>query len=135
MSELIIRAAVDNLPVVQKFVRDNLDAACPTKFLLQLELVVEEIFVNVAEYAYAPQVGTVNISISKDENGVMITFRDFGAAYDPLKQAEPDITLPLDSRAPGGLGIFLTKQMVDDITWRRIDGENILRLTKRYRPK
>ena len=132
MKELSVSATLNNLSVVQNFIRANLSDSCSQKFLWQLELIVEEIFVNIAQYAYASKVGFVRLSVHVDDDAVTLTFIDSGVEYNPLSQPEPDVNLPLDARAPGGLGIFLTKKLVDDISWQRIGNQNYLRVTKKY---
>ena len=107
-------------------------ADCPIKSKMQLDLAVEEIFVNIANYAYAPEIGkaTVRVEVSGDPITVSITFIDRGVPYDPLKKADPDVTLSAAERDIGGLGIFLTKKMMDDISYEYKNGQNILTLKK-----
>ena len=99
---------------------------------MQLDLAVEEIFVNIANYAYAPGKGnaTVRVEVSGDPVTVSITFIDRGMPYDPLKKDDPDITLSASERGIGGLGIFMTKRIMDDIVYEYKDGQNILTLKK-----
>ena len=132
MNELSLAATLSNLSTVQNFIRANLGDSYPAKFLMQLELVVEEIFVNIAQYAYAPNAGSVRLSVHVDDDAVTLTFIDSGLEYNPLEQPEPDVNLPLEDRAPGGLGIFLAKKLVDNISWQRVDNQNCLRVTKKY---
>ena len=104
------------------------------KTLMQLELVVEEIFVNIASYAYCPPgSGDVEIScdVVEDTMRVLITFSDEGPEFDPLGKEDPDITLGKDERPIGGLGIFLVKKNVDGISYKREGGRNILTVEKR----
>ena len=93
---------------------------------------VEEIFVNIASYAYAPEKGsaTVRVEVSEEPVSVTITFVDHGTPYDPLSKDDPDVTLPADAREIGGLGIFMTKQLMDDVAYEYQDGKNILTLKK-----
>lgn len=101
---------------------------------MQLELVVEEIFVNIASYAYCPPgSGDVEIScdVVEDTMRVFITFSDEGPEFDPLGKEDPDITLGKDERPIGGLGIFLVKKNVDGISYKREGGRNILTVEKR----
>ena len=131
--ELEIEAATDNLQSVIDFVDSHLDLVdCPAKSKMQLDLAVEEIFVNIANYAYAPGKGnaTVRVEVSGDPVTVSITFIDRGMPYDPLKRDEPDITLSASEREIGGLGIFMTKRIMDDIVYEYKDGQNILTLKK-----
>ena len=131
--ELVIEAVVDNLDAVNSFVHKYIEQFEVSKrTLMQLDLVVEEIFVNVASYAYAPDTGSVKILIEAKEepHTVSLTFIDSGVPYNPLEKSDPDINLSVDDRQIGGLGIFLTKNLVDEISYKFVDGQNILQLTK-----
>ena len=97
---------------------------------MQIDLAVEEIFVNIAYYAYAPKVGMAVISIDISGGPVRIVFMDHGIPYDPLAREDPDITLPPEERGIGGLGIFMVKKSVDDIKYEYKDGQNILTIIK-----
>lgn len=131
---LDIEATAANLAAVTDFVNARLDATdCSPKARMQIELAVEEIFVNIANYAYAPEIGraTVRVTVSEDPLSVTITFIDRGVPYDPLKKADPDVTLSAADREIGGLGIFMTKKVMDDVAYEYRDGQNILTLKKR----
>ena len=132
--EMDIEATVENLPAVTEFVNRNLEnAACSPKILMQIELAVEEIFVNIASYAYVPDKGNavVRVETCQDPPVVTITFIDEGVPYDPLVGKEPDITLPANEREIGGLGFFLVKQTMDDVEYEYKGGKNILRIRKK----
>ena len=132
-NELVIEAVKENLPDVQEFVDERLTAAdCPIKAQMQIGVAVEEIFINIASYAYAPKKGnaTVRVEVSEEPVSVTITFVDHGTPYDPLSKRDPDVTLPADAREIGGLGIFMTKQLMDDVAYEYQDGKNILKLKK-----
>ncbi len=131
--ELDIEAVEENLGEVTAFIDERLERAdCSMKAQMQIDLAVEEIFVNIAKYAYHPDKGraTVRVEVSDDPVQVRITFLDHGHPYDPLAKEDPDITLPADTRPVGGLGIFMVKQSMDDVTYEYKDGANILTLTK-----
>ena len=133
MKELDIVAKTENLDAVTDFVNEQLEAAgCPMKILMQIDLAVEEIFVNIANYAYSPQEGpaTVRVQTDSEKSTVDITFIDHGVPYDPLAKQDPDVTLSAEQRAIGGLGIFMVKKSMDDVTYEYRDGHNILTLTK-----
>ncbi|MBO5623097.1 MAG: ATP-binding protein [Butyrivibrio sp.] len=133
MKELDIEALVDNLDKVMEFVDAELeDANCPMKIQMQIDLAVEEIFVNIANYAYDPETGpaTVRVEVDPDGSAVRITFIDHGVPYDPLAKTDPDITQAADERQIGGLGIFLVKKTMDDIRYEYVNGSNILTLKK-----
>ncbi len=131
--ELELEASDENLAAVQNFVEERLEAAdCPPKAQMQIGVAVEEIFINIAHYAYAPDKGkaTVRVEVSKDPVAVTITFVDHGVPYDPLARTDPDVTLPAGERDVGGLGIFMTKKLMDDVSYEYRDGQNILTLKK-----
>lgn len=133
MEKLTIQATVENLAPVTEFIISSLEERdCPIKVMMQMELVVEEVFVNVANYAYAPEVGDVTIYKNFEDNprALELIFADSGMPYNPLEHQDPDITLAAEERSIGGLGIFLVKKNVDSITYERKDGQNILRMKK-----
>ena len=132
-NELVLEAEEENLPAVQSFVEEHLEAVgCSPKAQMQIGVAVEEIFINIAHYAYAPDKGiaTVRVEVSRDPVAVTITFVDHGVPYDPLTRRDPDVTLSAGEREVGGLGIFMTKQLMDDVTYEYRDGQNILTLKK-----
>ena len=133
MKELTIEAKIDNLSKVQEFVEEQLaEYECPMKALIQLNVAVEELFVNIASYAYNPETGpaTIMVETQEDPLSVCITFVDNGVPYDPLAKEDPDITLTAEERKIGGLGIFMVKQSMDDVTYRYENGKNILSIRK-----
>ena len=132
-NELELEAAAENLEEVQAFVDERLEAAdCPMKAQMQIAVAVEEIFTNIANYAYAPEKGkaTVRVEVSEEPVTVTITFVDHGVPYDPLAKEDPDVTLSAEERKIGGLGIFMTKKLMDDVNYSYKDGQNILTLKK-----
>ncbi len=132
-NELELEATTENLQTVIDFVDARLASVeCPLKSKMQLDLAVEEIFVNIANYAYAPGRGKarVRVEVSGDPVTVAITFIDRGVPYDPLKKVDPDVTLSAEERDIGGLGIFMTKKVMDDISYEYKNGQNILTLKK-----
>lgn len=105
-------------------------ASCP-KELYAIHLVCEEIVVNIVSYAYPDnQEGYLTVTLGKSENCLSIQFRDAGVPFNPLDQERPDITLPLEEREIGGLGIFLTQQMMDSVVYEHCGDENVLTITK-----
>ena len=133
MKELEIEALTENLPQVLSFLDEQLEAAgCPMKIQMQIDIAVEEIFVNIAHYAYNPEIGTakVRVEVLGDPPTVDITFIDQGIPYDPLAKADPDVTLSAEERQIGGLGIFMVKKSMDDVRYEYLDGHNILTLKK-----
>ena len=133
MKELRIEASLKNLNEVLRFVDQELEGAdCPMKFMMQIDLAVEEIFVNIASYAYAPGKGDaeIRLEIAGKPRCVEICFIDSGIPYDPLKKEDPDVTLSAAEREIGGLGIYMAKKSVDDISYEYREGKNILTLKK-----
>ena len=131
--ELNVEATPDNLLAVQSFIEERLEGtACSPKAQMEIGIAVEEIFINIAHYAYAPEVGTatVRVEVSRDPVAVTITFTDHGVPYDPLAKSDPDVTLSAEEREIGGLGIFMTKKLMDDVTYTYKDGQNVLTLKK-----
>lgn len=130
--ELTIEAAVENLAEVQTFLEERLSKInFPTRSRMEIGVAAEEIFINIASYAYTPQEGKATVRIAVESDGVTITFIDRGIPYDPLKKQDPDVTLSADERSIGGLGVFLTKKLMDDVRYEYRDGQNILTLIKR----
>ena len=120
MKELTIAATVENIGAVTDFVSDQLEALdCPMKAQMQINIAIDELFSNIAHYAYHPDVGdaTVRVEVMEDPLSVAITFIDGGVPYDPLAAADPDITLSAEERSVGGLGIFMVKKTMDEITY------------------
>lgn len=133
MKELDIEALTDHLDTVIGFVDAQLAGTnCSAKIRMQIDLAVEEIFVNIAHYAYHSETGsvTVRVEVKQDGSAVMITFIDHGVPYDPTAKEDPDITPAGDERAGGGLGIFLVKKNMDDIRYAYVNGCNILTIVK-----
>lgn len=130
---LEVPSDVDRLYEVIGFVKESLGGlGVSERAMAQIELVVEEIYVNIASYAYPPGTGKVWVGcdVSEDTMSVTLTFTDCGPEFDPLKSPEPDTGAPLEERSIGGLGIFLVKRNVDGISYRRRDGYNILTIEK-----
>lgn len=133
MRELTVSADKDRLDEVIAFVDGFLEELdCPVKIQMKLELAVEEIFVNIASYAYENGEGKVHITLNadKDRKAVTFVFKDSGIKYDPLSKADPDVSLSAEQRQIGGLGIFLTKKIADAIKYEYIDGSNVLTIEK-----
>ena len=124
-----IAALNENLPKVQAFVGDALrKAGAGEMALLNTELAVEEVFVNIASYAYKEKNGFAEISVRVTEHGecAKICFADEGEHFDPLSVPEPDITLSSEERQIGGLGIFLLRQLAEDVDYSYKDRKNVL---------
>ena len=133
MSELNIEAKTENLDKVLAFVDQHLEErGCAVQVQMQIDVAVEELFVNIAQYAYAPGIGvaTIRVELQEDPLVVVITFIDNGIPYNPLAKEDPDITLSAEERPIGGLGIYMVKKSMDDMSYEYKDGQNILRIKK-----
>lgn len=133
MRKITLPALPEKLGDVLAFVDGQLEAYdCPMKVQLQVDMAVEELFVNIARYAYHPAVGdaTVRLSVGGEPLQVTIQFLDGGKPYNPLNKADPDVALSAEEREIGGLGIFLVKKSMDEITYKYQDGKNILTVKK-----
>jgi len=126
--KLEVEANIENLDAVLDFINAELPN-CPLELRNNIDVAVEEIFVNIANYAYKPDKGNVAIYISAKQK-ISIKFEDKGRAYNPLEQGEPDLDKPLMERKIGGLGIFLVKKLMDDVEYMRTENKNILIITK-----
>ena len=134
MTERLFPADDSALNDVLAFAEEELEKAeCPPKAMMQLTVAIEEVFVNVAHYAYPDEEGQVSFGIAFDSESRSITFRiaDKGIAFNPLEKPDPDITLSAEEREIGGLGIFICKKTMDEIGYARENGENILTMTKK----
>ena len=105
---------------------------CTRKDILQLHMVVDEIFGNIAAYAYDGGGGDVEVSVDCDDNDAMLilSFADSGKPYNPLLNQDPDVTLPVRERKVGGLGIFMVKNTMDEIHYENTEGKNRLIMKK-----
>jgi len=112
--EKVFRAHDDDLAPASAFIEEQLDmAGCGMKEMMQISVAFEEIFVNVAHYAYPEKEGTMIVSLGIDDNMMRITFIDTGIPFDPLAKPDPDITLSAEERGIGGLGIYMVKKSMD----------------------
>ena len=133
--ELSLDATLENLTPVMAFLEEHLEEAdCPMKAMMQITVSAEEIYVNIAHYAYPSGTGTatVRLELSEDPSAMTLTFIDSGIPFDPLAKPDPDITLSAEERGIGGLGIYMTKKAMDDVRYEYRDGQNILTLFKRF---
>lgn len=115
--------------IIQSIIQTDEIVALPS-FAYMIHLVVEEIVVNIVDYAYPEGNGYLEVCINNDSKELTIEFRDHGIPFNPLEQSMPDLDIPLEERSIGGLGIFLTKEMMDNVEYRYEQGENILIIKK-----
>lgn len=134
MQELTIDATVENIPAVTDFVDKQLEAhGCSMKAQMQIDIAIDELFSNIAHYAYGPGAGTatVRVELTEEPLCVIITFIDNGAPYDPLKEKDPDTALSAEERQIGGLGVYMVKKSMDVVEYEYKEGQNILRIIKK----
>ena len=133
MKEITLEARQENVRALTEMVDAELEQLdCPMKAQMQIDVAVEELFVNIAHYAYEPETGsaTIRVETQRDPDRVTITFLDRGVPYDPLSRPDPDVTLPAEERQIGGLGVYMVKKSMDDIKYEYRDGQNVLTIVK-----
>ena len=133
MKELTIEATPENVDTVIEFVDAQLEEyGCGMKEQMAIDVAIDELFANIALYAYKPDVGyaTVRVDVLKDPLSVEVTFIDNGRQYDPLAKEDPDTTLSLEDREIGGMGILIVKKSMDAVSYEYKDGKNILTIKK-----
>ena len=136
MHEITVEAVTENLEQVTQFTDAFLEQiGCPMKVQIQIDIVIDELFSNIAHYAYAPGTGAATVRIEAAENpeAVVLTFLDRGVPYNPLEKEDPDITLSAEQRDIGGLGIYMVKKTMDELSYTYQDGQNILTVKKMLR--
>ena len=133
MRELTVDATIENIEKVTDFVNEELEKLdCPMKAQIQIDVAIDELFGNIAHYAYNPNVGpaTIRVEVVEDPMAVVLTFIDHGIPYDPLAKEDPDIKLSAEERKIGGLGIYMVKKSMDEMSYCYSDGKNILVIKK-----
>ena len=144
--EMTVNAAVENLESVTAFVDGCLEElSCPLRAQMQIDIAVDEVFSNIAYYAYPTDAGmaagtdagtnagtvTVQVEAAAEPAAVILTFIDGGTPYDPLSHEDPDMTLPAEDRPIGGLGIYMVRKIMDRVSYTCESGKNILKIEKR----
>ncbi|MBP3509833.1 ATP-binding protein [Oscillibacter sp.] len=135
MKTLTVPAECDRLDTVQGFVDEELDQLpCTLETRLQIQIAVEELFVNIASYAYTPGTGeaVIGCQVEQEPPSITIQFRDRGKPFDPLAKEDADITLSAEERQIGGLGIYMVKNSMDDVHYVYENGQNILTIRKNF---
>ena len=127
-------ADVGKMNEVQDFVSECIKTdGADEMTVMQIALAVEEVFVNIASYSYPDSEGDAEVTVERltDPLAIRITFEDSGIPFDPLNAPQPDVNLPAEERPIGGLGIFLVRELMDDVSYRYENGKNILAFEKR----
>ena len=125
-------AQIESLGKVDDFLVRGLDRdSLGQAVLFDLKLAIEETFTNIVQHALErPQVDKITIQLRVTEESVHVEIFDTGKAFNPLTAVDPDLDVPPDERPLGGMGIFLVKQLMDNVTYRRDENRNILTLRK-----
>ncbi len=137
MKEIKVDATTENLAKVFNFLQEAFDSLeVSSKVKRQIKLCVEEIYMNISNYAYNPDVGPAKISFDfvddkADSTRIVISLTDRGKPYDPLKHEDPDLTVELDDAPIGGLGIYLVKTTMDKVEYEQKDGNNVFTMEKK----
>ncbi len=135
MKEITLDARAESIETVTGFVNEELEAmGCPRKVMFQIDVAIDEIFANIASYAYGPEGGqaTVRFEALDAPRGIAVTFLDSGMPFDPLNNEDPDVTLPAEERSVGGLGVFLVKKTMDRVRYEHTGGNNVLQIIKYF---
>lgn len=133
MIEITVEAVTENLDKVTDFVNNTLEErGCSMRDILKIDVAVDEIFANIARYAYDHGKGdmTLRLSFEEDPFRAEFEFIDSGKPFDPLEREDPDVSLDAAHRKIGGLGIFVVKKTMDKVSYRYADGQNILTVVK-----
>ena len=132
MNHLSIAADLSEVDGVRQFLKDSLaDIDLSEEDGFKIELALVEMVVNVIRYAYPDGGGVLAIEIRKDRHRVIIEIRDSGLPFDPCRAPKPDIDEVVAAGRKGGLGIYLTREIMDECLYRRDGGQNILTLVKK----
>jgi len=131
MNELAVEATLANMNAVQDFISAHI-ADCSVKIQNQIRIAVDEIFSNISRYAYRPETGSAVVRIAVNED-IMIEVEDSGIAFDPLTTDAPDISLTAEEREIGGIGLFMVKNLMDSVEYRREGDNNIVTIRKKRR--
>lgn len=128
---MTLLAKTEYLDNVLEFVNALLEEkGCSMRAQLELDIAIEELFVNIASYAYRPKEGPVTIQVLFEEKMVSIVFIDEGKPYNPWEREDPDVTLSAEERQIGGLGVYLVKTTMNQVDYRYEDEKNILTIHK-----
>ena len=133
MKQLKVKATDESMEAVNNFVHSVLPPKCDELAINQIDLAVEEIFVNIAHYSGSEEAEILcDFEYGGDDRGMLeVTFIDSGKPFDPLAKPDPDITLSAEERNIGGLGIFLTKKFMDSVEYDFSGGKNKLTIKKK----
>lgn len=133
MDRLSVEAKVENLYQITDYVEEELEAiGVPLGHITSVCIAIEEVYVNIASYAYKDETGKVDVEIDTKDSSINIKFFDEGTPYNPLEKMDPDISLPPEKRQQGGLGIYMIKNIMDEVEYEYKDNKNILTMVKGF---
>ena len=134
MKEITLKARIENIPEATAFIDGKLEAlGCGLKAQMQIDVAMDELFGNIARYAYGDGEGEVTVCFDFEENTrqAVITLTDRGKPFDPTAAMVPDVKIPAAERQVGGLGIFLVRKTMDDMAYEYRDGQNVLTIREK----
>ena len=125
---ILVGGGKETIAQVEAYAEEQMDALeVPMKIAMKMNVVVDEIYSNIALYSGA---SAARVICRKENGQLILIFADNGIPFDPLVKEDPDITLSLEERQIGGLGIFLSKKMTDSMEYKRQDGVNVVTVRK-----
>ncbi|MCI1721880.1 MAG: ATP-binding protein [Lachnospiraceae bacterium] len=133
--EITLDATVENMDEVMDFIRGSFqEAGCPKQVIMATLVATEEMYVNVAHYAYAPETGSVTVCCETNANEKYgtITLTDSGMPFNPLAKEDANIMLSAEEREIGGLGILMVKRIMDEVAYSYEGGKNCFTMTKKF---
>ena len=133
MAQIELESKLESLDTLNDFVHQIIqNSPCTEQQQIQIDLVVEELFVNIVNYAYPESIGMVQVEckLSGDSGQLIIQFKDQGIEFNPLAKKEIDVHDRFERRPVGGLGIYLAKKYTNSIEYERTDGSNVLTIMK-----
>ena len=133
MKKLVVKAVAENIPTVTDFVDKILEEhSCDMKAKIQINIAIDEILANISQYAYETDDGEVSVSVQVMDapKRAIITFVDSGVPYNPITKEDPDTSLSAEERKIGGLGIFMVKKSMNDMSYEYVNNCNVLKITK-----
>lgn len=126
-------ALKEQLPLVTQFIEEELEKLdCPARETMQISIAVEEIFINIASYAFPNLDGSARITFDAGDKGITISFRDKGVPFNPLERKDPDVEEKAEDDSVGGLGIFMVKKTMDNVEYKYENGCNVLTIRKTW---
>jgi serine/threonine-protein kinase RsbW len=132
-NRLRIASDVDELAAVRRFVRDTaVSAGVGRPEIDDMVQAVDETVTNVIVHGYRGAPGFVDLEIEAEDGALVVRVRDEAPQFDPTTLQAPDTSLPLDQRPFHGMGVFLTRELSDEVSYRYTEGGNELTIVKRY---